>query len=90
VIECKIYIAVILGLNNVLEPDNILVAAQCLFHQPKAQDGVAQLQCTCITCKYMISLNVRCASVAFLNASKHFFSAITALDRFSIAFQTIP
>lgn len=38
----------------------------------------------------MISRNVRWASVAFRKASKHFFSAITALERFSIAFQTIP
>jgi hypothetical protein len=40
--------------------------------------------------RYMISLNVLCASVAFLNASKHFFKATTALDRFSTAFQTTP
>ena len=42
------------------------------------------------TCKYIISRKVLCASVAFLNASKHFFSATTFLDRFSIAFHTIP
>ena len=42
------------------------------------------------TCKYIISLNVLCASVALRNASKHFFNAITARERFSIAFHTIP
>ena len=41
-------------------------------------------------CKYMISRKVRCASVEFRKASKHFFSATTLCDRFSTAFHTIP
>lgn len=43
-----------------------------------------------LTCRYIISRKVLCASVSFLNASKHFFRAKTALDLFSIAFHTMP
>ena len=40
--------------------------------------------------RYMISRNVRCASVELRNASKHFFRATTLWLRFSTAFQTMP
>jgi hypothetical protein len=38
----------------------------------------------------MISRKVLCASVALRKASKHFLSATTTLDLFSIPFHTIP
>lgn len=49
-----------------------------------------RLSCPARACKYMISRNVRCASVALRKASKHFFNAKTWRLRFSIAFHTTP
>ena len=43
-----------------------------------------------LTCRYMTSRNVRCASVALRKASKHFFSATGCRERRSSAFQTMP
>ena len=42
------------------------------------------------SCKYMTSRKVRCASVEFRNASKHFLSATTARVFLSTAFHTTP
>jgi len=42
------------------------------------------------TCRYITSRNVRWLSVAFRNASKHFFRATVCPDRLSTAFHTMP
>ena len=73
-----------------LQPNDIFMTTQCLKEETFENNYAAKKKKIIFTCKYIISLKVRWASVALRNASKHFFKATTALVRFSIAFHTIP
>ena len=94
VVKSKVDIFVVLSLDNMLQSDNVLMAAQSLnwrtWWMASGRVIAALENVKRVTCRYIISLKVLCASVAFLKASKHFFNATTALDLFSTAFQTTP
>ena len=84
-IEHQVDVLVVVRLEHIQEADDVLVAAQLLLgvrNGTQTQLGRA--------CRYIISRNVRCASISLRNASKFFFSATMPPLFLSTAFHTMP